>query len=92
MLPVIDPEGHRTARIALIWSLLLWAVSLIPVLVGAAGAGYLAVATAAGAYLTYRAFSLARTRRRSAARSLFLASLLYLPLVLGALVANPSIS
>jgi len=91
MLPVVDPEGHRTARVALIWSLVLWAVSLIPVLAGAAGAGYLAVATAAGAYLTFRAFSLARTRRRSAARSLFLASLLYLPLVLGALVANPSI-
>lgn len=92
MLPVVDPGGHRTARIALIWSLLLWAVSLIPVLSGAAGGGYLAVATVAGAYMTFRAFSLARTRQRSAARSLFFASLLYLPIVLGALVANPNIS
>lgn len=92
MLPVVDPEGHRTARTALLWSLFLWALSLVPVLSGAAGAGYLTIASVAGAYLTFRAFTLAQTRDRAAARRLFLASLIYLPVVLGALVANPSIS
>jgi protoheme IX farnesyltransferase len=90
MLPVIDKNGHRTARAALVWSLFLWAISLLPVLSRSAGSIYLVVATIGGAYLTLRAFSLAKTRDRAAARRLFLATLLYLPVVLGALVANPS--
>ncbi|MEC9475993.1 MAG: heme o synthase [Planctomycetota bacterium] len=92
MLPVVDPEGHRTARTALIWSLFLWALSLTPVLMGVAGAIYLAVATVAGSFITYRAYLLAKTKEVTAARRLFFASLIYLPIVLGALVANPSLS
>ena len=91
MLPVIDPEGHRTARAALTWSLFLCAVSLIPVLSGAAGVIYLGIAVALGAFMTTRALALANQRDRASARRLFLASIIYLPIVLGALVANPSL-
>ncbi|MEE2857646.1 MAG: heme o synthase [Planctomycetota bacterium] len=90
MLPVIDPEGHRTARAAVMWSLFLCAASLIPAVTGASGWVYLSVAISLGGFMTLRALGLARDRDRAAARRLFLASLIYLPLVLGALVANPS--
>ena len=91
MLPVIDPEGHQTARAALMWSLLMCAVSLVPVLSGAAGVIYLVVASAMGAFMTLRALGLAIQRDRISARRLFFASIIYLPIVLGALVANPSL-
>ncbi len=87
MLPVIDPEGHRTARATLTWSLLLLAVSLYPALWGAAGPLYLAVAVAMGTFMVLRSLKLAQKRDRESARSLFFASIIYLPVVLGALVA-----
>jgi len=90
MLPVVDPDGHRTARAAVMWSLLLCAASLIPAISGASGGIYLTVAIGLGGFMTLRALGLAKNRDRAAARRLFLASLIYLPLVLGALVANPS--
>ena len=72
------------------WSLLLCAASLIPAISGASGGIYLTVAIGLGGFMTLRALGLAKNRDRAAARRLFLASLIYLPLVLGALVANPS--
>ncbi len=88
MLPSVDPEGHRTARIAFVWSLLLWGVSLAPTLTGQAGVLYLVVANLGGLGMTLRSFQLAQKRNRPAARNLFFASLLYLPPVLSALVVS----
>jgi heme O synthase-like polyprenyltransferase len=61
------------------------------VLSGAAGVIYLGIAVALGAFMTTRALALANQRDRASARRLFLASIIYLPIVLGALVANPSL-
>jgi protoheme IX farnesyltransferase len=52
---------------------------------------YLGIAVALGAFMTIRALALANQRDRASARRLFLASIIYLPIVLGALVANPSL-
>ena len=88
MLPSVDPEGHRTARISVIWSLLLWGVSLSPTLTGHAGWLYLTVANLGGFWMTLKSYQLAVHRDKPSARQLFFASLIYLPPVLSALVMD----
>ena len=79
MLPVIDREGRVTGRQAVLHSVALLVVSLAPVAAGLGGAVYLAGALILGVALTLAALRLARARNDVAARSLFLASVLYLP-------------
>jgi len=91
MLPVIDPEGVRTGRMAIVYSLALLASSLLPGVVGLGGWIYLLVAVFAGAMMVRASLRLQRRRDRASARGLFLTSLLYLPLVLLALVLDPTV-
>ena len=87
MLPVLDRDGSFTGRQAAIHSLALLLVSLTP---GAAGLGspvYLAGAFVLGVVFTLFALRLATARDDAAARSLFLASVLYLPALLSLLLA-----
>jgi protoheme IX farnesyltransferase len=79
MLPVIDREGRVTGRQAVLHSVALLVVSLAPVAAGLGGAVYLVGALILGVGLTLAALRLARARNVVAARSLFLASVLYLP-------------
>ncbi len=79
VLPVIDREGVLTGRQAVIHSVALLVVSLAPVAAGLGGTLYLAGAVVLGVALTLAALRLARARDISAARFLFLASVLYLP-------------
>jgi heme o synthase len=89
MLPVRDESGRRVAAWSLFCAALLAAVSLAPVACGLATWWYGAVAAAGGAWMLWRAAEFLRpARREQAVRWLFLASLAYLPLVLGALVAD----
>ena len=48
LLPVLEPDGRRTGRQALLYAAALWPVSLMPTLVGLAGGFYIAVATLLG--------------------------------------------
>ena len=86
MLPGVDPGGHRTGRQAVshAWGLLL--VSLLPVLFRMAGAAYLAGALVLGLVFLGCAWKFSRGLTRPLARRLFLASILYLPLLLGLMV------
>jgi protoheme IX farnesyltransferase len=86
MLPVVAGEA-RAARAVLIATLLLVAVSLLPVLFGA-GPIYLAGAVAGGAYFILRAAALSRSPSRRTAMASFLASLLQLSLLLIAASAD----
>lgn len=95
MLPGVDPNGFRTARQALGWTWTLLPVSVLPFAFGLAGGIYLACALALGAAFAATAVGfLARIARGAeaeavtAARRLFFASIVYLPLVLGALVLD----
>lgn len=88
MLPVLDPTGDRTARMVLFQSAILLAVSVTPTYLGLSGVLYLAGAVllglgflAAGALLAYR-------RRDTDAKLLLLASVVYLPLLLGLMVID----
>src|SRR5262245_58396892 len=88
LLPVVEPDGRRTGRQAVLYTAALWPVSLLPALVGLAGAPYSAVATSLGIVFIWLSVVFARDRSHESARQLFLFSITYLPLLLGALVAD----
>ena len=89
LLPVIDATGRRVARWSFINSLLLVIVSVLPALTGWCSRAYLAVAVGLGAWLLWRAAIFLRPATRDeAARRLFFTSIIYLPLLLGALVID----
>ena len=87
MLPVLDREGSFTARQAVVHSLALLLVSLLPFPAGIAGPVYLAGAALLGVALTLFAVRLLSLRTLPAARGLFLASVLYLPALSSLLLA-----
>jgi protoheme IX farnesyltransferase len=88
LLPVLEPDGRRTGRQALLYSAALWPVSLMPTLVGLGGGAYTVIATVLGFTLIALSARFARDRSTAAARRLFIFSITYLPLLLGALVAD----
>jgi protoheme IX farnesyltransferase len=89
MLPVRDESGTRVAAWSLVNAVALVVVSLLPVMLGLATKAYGVAAAVCGAWFIWRAVVfLHREGRDVAARKLFFASIIYLPLVLGALVAD----
>jgi heme o synthase len=82
MLPVIDPSGAQTFRQILIGSLLLLPLGLTPTLFGISGLIYFVTAFACGLLMLICSLWLAAEPTRSRARSLFFASLVFLPVVL----------
>lgn len=88
LLPVIEPSGHSTGRQAVLYAAATIPVSLLPTLVGLAGPRYLTVAIVLGAIMLWLSFEFAATRTHVAARRLFFATIIYLPLLLGALVLD----
>jgi protoheme IX farnesyltransferase len=88
LLPVLEPDGRRTGQQALMYTAGLWPVSLLPAVIGLAGVPYMIVATVLGLLFVWLALRFARERSMANARTLFLFSITYLPLLLGALVAD----
>ncbi|MCX7867938.1 MAG: heme o synthase, partial [Limisphaera sp.] len=88
MLPQFDPTGIRTGRQAVGWTLLLLPVSGLPWYLGLTGDLYLGAAAVLGLAYLGAALQLARQRTDRAARRLFLASILYLPVLLVFLVLD----
>jgi protoheme IX farnesyltransferase len=86
MLPVIDPEGRRAGRQAVMYAALLVPASVVPALVGISGSVYLAFALTSGIALLWLAIRFASTRSDAAARALFLGSITYLPLLWVAMI------
>ena len=82
VLPVVDPEGGSTVRQIVGNALALIPVSLTPVLLGVAGVWYFYGAILMGFILVAYCLRMARTRTRVHARSIVLASVLYLPVLL----------
>jgi heme o synthase len=88
MLPVIDPQGHRTGRQAVSHTLGLLPVSLCPFVLQMAGPVYLAGAVVLGLTFLWFAIQFARQLTVASARLLFLVSILYLPLLLTVMVLD----
>jgi protoheme IX farnesyltransferase len=87
MLPVLDPDGAFTGRQIVLWALALIPVSLFPGVVGMTGVAYFLAAAALGVAFLYFAVRCALTGSRADARRLFLASIIYLPVLLGVMMA-----
>jgi len=81
-LPVIEPDGESTNRQILVHCSALLAVSLLPTLIGLAGATYFIVAFLLGVAFLASGVSLIVTPTRASARRLLFASLIYLPALL----------
>ena len=88
LLPVMEPDGRSTGRQAVLYAAALVPVSITPAFVGLAGPPYVALACVLGAVLLALSARFARDLTTQDARRLFIASIVYLPLLWGALVAN----
>lgn len=88
MLTLNDPTGQRTARKSTFYAALLIPVSLIPYFTGSAGWIYLVAACVFGFSYLGCAVRCIRNPSVKFTRTLFFASLLYLPCVLIMLVLN----
>ncbi len=91
MVSVDDETGRRTGRHAVLSCLLLFPISLLPAWIGPSGWFYAAVAVLLFAGFMARAIRFARRPDRPTARGLFLASIIYLPLILIALVVDKAV-
>jgi protoheme IX farnesyltransferase len=88
MLPVVDPSGRATGQAAVLYTLALLPVGVLATLGGMTGGVFAVGALALGAGLVFLALRLASQRTEIVARRLFLATLAYLPLLLGLMVAD----
>jgi heme o synthase len=88
MLPVVEPDGARTGRQAVLYALALVPVSLVPAVVGVAGIAYFWFALGLGLSFFVLAARFAQVRSEARARALFYGSLLYLPLIWAAMILD----
>ena len=86
MLPVVDEDLFVTGRQIVVYGLALIPVSLLPVALRMAGPAYLLAAVALGLAFLGFGINCAVRKRRSDARWLFLVSIVYLPVLLGAMM------
>jgi protoheme IX farnesyltransferase len=88
MLPVVEPDGHSTARQIVLYASLLIPVSLAPGLLGMSGKLYLMGALALGIWFLYSGVRVASERSILRARSVLLVSVVYLPLLYGLMLLD----
>jgi heme o synthase len=95
MLPVVQPDGRSTARRILLYSLILFPVSLSPTFLGMSGNLYLVGAIVLDAALLYIGLRLttlrvpvSAARSKQRARQLLQATVLYLPLLFVLMMLN----
>jgi protoheme IX farnesyltransferase len=88
MLPNVDADGRRTAQQTVSHAIVLLIASLCPFVFKMAGTIYLAGAIILGIGFLYCAIQFSRRLNLASARILFLASILYLPLLLAAMVCD----
>jgi protoheme IX farnesyltransferase len=88
MLPVLDPSGKRAGQQAVGYAAALLPVSLIPTVIRLSGFVYGGVAAVLGIALLLLAIRFAVARTDAEARRLFYGSLVYLPLIFIAMIAD----
>lgn len=88
MLPVVEPDGHSTARQIILYAVALIPVSLIPSLIGMSGKIYLLGAFALGLWFLYSGVRVALDRTILRARAVLMVSVFYLPLLYGLMVLD----
>ena len=90
MISTDDRSGERSASQSVFFCILLLVIAGLPAFLGIANFVYLGVELLLGGMFTAVAMRFLRMRNASAARLLFIASIVYLPLLLGALILTKS--
>jgi protoheme IX farnesyltransferase len=88
MLPVIEPDGRSTARQAVAYAAALVPASLATTALGVTGTTYFATAAALGVLFLGITMWFGWRRTGAAARALFVASILYLPVLWILMIAD----
>ena len=88
MISTVEPSGRLTTLLALLYSLALIPTAAAMTFLGHAGLPFALVAAVLGGGMVCLALKFAASRSNGDARRLFLASILYLPLLSGALVLD----
>ncbi|MDG2292786.1 MAG: heme o synthase [Phycisphaerales bacterium] len=88
MLPGVTGGEHITCEVVLLTTMLLIPLGVTATMIGMTGTAYAIFAIIMGIGWSMLAFTFFRRRDRGSARRVFLASLLYLPLLLGVMIAD----
>lgn len=88
MLPVVDQSGRITVRLLVLYALLLLPLGLAAGVTGMGGRLFAVGSLLLGAWLVGTGVRLWRERSDGRARTVFFASLVYLPLLLGLMIAD----
>lgn len=88
MLPLVDPEGRKTATQVMVFAALLMITTILVVPAGLAGPWYLAGAIALGTGFMAACVNLARDRSLANGRLVLRVSVIYLPLLLISMVID----
>lgn len=88
MISSDDPSGERSASQSVFFCMILFVVAGLPAFLGIATVFYLLAELVLGAVFVAVAMRFLKTRARLDARRLFITSIIYLPLLLGALVLS----
>jgi protoheme IX farnesyltransferase len=88
MLPSVDSDGRITGRLAFVYAASLLPITAALSAAGVTGSEFLVASQGVGLAFLATGWFFLRDRSRPAARRLFLASILYLPIVLGLSVAD----
>jgi protoheme IX farnesyltransferase len=88
MLPTVDREGRLTSRLAFVYAAALLPITAALSAAGVTGATFLVASQVVGLAFLALGWVFLRDRSEQSARRLFLASILYLPVVLGLGVAD----
>ena len=88
MLPGVTGGEHITCEVVLLTTMLLIPLSVTATMIGMTGTAYAICTIIMGIGWSMLAYTFFRRRDRSNARRVFLASLLYLPLLLGVMIAD----
>jgi heme o synthase len=90
MISSDDPSGERSASQSVFFCILLLVMAGLPAFLGIANSAYLVAELVLGGLFVAVAMRFLRLRSVGAARLLFIASIVYLPLLLTALVLTKS--
>ncbi len=88
MLPTVDRPGTLTGRLAFIYTLSLLPITASLAFSGVSGGAFLVASQLLGVGFAVLGWRFLRQRGHASARRLFLASIIYLPLLLGLMVVD----
>jgi protoheme IX farnesyltransferase len=88
MLPAVDHEGRLTGRLAFLYAAALLPITAALSTFGVTGGAYLVTSQVVGLLFAGLGWIFLRARSQQSARRLFLASILYLPVLLGLMVID----